>query len=102
MSKNLAMEKGLPAALEAERFLIGSILTDSMRMDEVAGSITVETFSLERHRRIWQRCRILSNAESALTGSLSPMNSGSTVSLRASEGWIFWSLSMTDSPRFHR
>lgn len=55
MSKTVTTMKGLPANVDAERFLIGSILTDSMRMDEVAGSITAETFSLERHRRIWQR-----------------------------------------------
>lgn len=55
MSKNLAMIKGLPAALDIERFVIGSILLDRLRMNEVSGAITVETFSIEKHRRIWAR-----------------------------------------------
>lgn len=50
-----AMEKGLPSNINAERFILGSILLDSRRLAELTGAITFETFALEKHRRIWSR-----------------------------------------------
>jgi replicative DNA helicase len=51
----LALEKGLPANLDAERFILGSVLLDDSRFVEIAGLITVDDFALEKHRRIYAR-----------------------------------------------
>jgi replicative DNA helicase len=48
-------ERGLPCNLDAERFILGSILLDSEQFDLIGGSITAEDFSLEKHRRIFTR-----------------------------------------------
>jgi replicative DNA helicase len=55
LSPNLAMEKGLPANIDAERFLLGSILLDDSRFLETAGTLGMEDFALEKHRRIYSR-----------------------------------------------
>ncbi|MCU1330914.1 MAG: primary replicative helicase [Bryobacterales bacterium] len=54
-SNHVAMEKGLPANIDAERFLLGSILLDDARFLEVAGVVGMEDFALEKHRRIYFR-----------------------------------------------
>ena len=50
-----ALEKGLPANLDAERFVLGSILVDDTAYISVAGDLEAEDFSLEKHRRIFLR-----------------------------------------------
>ena len=52
---NSAMLKGLPVNLDAERFILGSILLDDARFIEIAGTVAKEDFALEKHRRIFQR-----------------------------------------------
>lgn len=52
---NKALETGLPANLDAERFILGSVLLDDSRFVAVAGSVTSEDFMLEKHRRIFNR-----------------------------------------------
>ncbi len=49
------MLKGLPVNLDAERFILGSILLDDARFIEIAGTVAKEDFALEKHRRIFQR-----------------------------------------------
>src|SRR5687768_15644690 len=51
----IALQRGLPANLDAERFILGSILTDDTGFIQVAGSIHPDDFSLEKHRRIFAR-----------------------------------------------
>src|SRR5271169_348898 len=60
MSAGLALEKGLPCNLDAERFVLGSIMMDDSQFVQVAGSLEGEDFSLEKHRRIFQRMADLS------------------------------------------
>jgi len=48
-------DRGLPDNLDAERYLIGSVLLDGGRFDEVRASVEPDDFSLEKHRRIWMR-----------------------------------------------
>ncbi len=48
-------EKGLPANVDAERFVLGSILVDAEAMLYVGGVLEPEDFSLEKHRRIFLR-----------------------------------------------
>lgn len=52
---DVAFEKGLPSNVEAERFLLGSILMDESLFVHVAGTIDSGDFSLEKHRRIFAR-----------------------------------------------
>ena len=59
-SAGLALEKGLPCNLDAERFVLGSILLDDSQFIQVAGSLEGDDFSLEKHRRIFQRMAELS------------------------------------------
>jgi replicative DNA helicase len=51
----IAFEKGLPANIDAERFILGSVLLNDARFIEIAGSIVEEDFQLEKHRRIFSR-----------------------------------------------
>ena len=50
---SIALLKGLPAALDCERFILGSILLDGQRLSEVAGSMRPEDLAAEPHRRIY-------------------------------------------------
>lgn len=52
---NTALEKGLPVNIDAERFILGSVLLDDARYIEIAGAILGEDFALEKHRRIFAR-----------------------------------------------
>jgi replicative DNA helicase len=45
----------LPANLDAERFVLGSILLNDDRYPDVAASLVAGDFSLEKHRRIFGR-----------------------------------------------
>lgn len=54
-SSNLALHKGLPANIDAERFVLGSILLDDSSFVQVAAALNADDFSLEKHRRIFQR-----------------------------------------------
>src|ERR1039457_4035775 len=50
-----AIEKGLPTNVDAERFVLGSILLDDSLYVQAAGTIEPDDFSLEKHRRIFKR-----------------------------------------------
>jgi replicative DNA helicase len=54
MSAN-TIEKGLPINVDAERFVLGSILLDDSFYIQAAGTLEAEDFSLEKHRRIFRR-----------------------------------------------
>lgn len=56
---DLAFTKGLPAHLDAERFVLGSILLNDAVYLQAAGAIEPEDFSLEKHRRIFSRMKEL-------------------------------------------
>jgi replicative DNA helicase len=55
MSTSNATEKGLPVNIDAERFVLGSILLDDSLFIQAAGSLEPGDFSLEKHRRIFRR-----------------------------------------------
>jgi replicative DNA helicase len=59
MSASNSVEKGLPVNIDAERFVLGSILLDDSLYIQAAGSLAVEDFSLEKHRRIYRRMQDL-------------------------------------------
>src|SRR5262245_15828809 len=54
-SSAVVLEKGLPANLDAERFVLGSILMDDSYYIQAAGALQPDDFSLETHRRIFAR-----------------------------------------------
>ena len=54
-SADIALERGLPVNLDAERFVLGAILMDDSLYIQVAGVLEAEDFSLEKHRRIFLR-----------------------------------------------
>jgi replicative DNA helicase len=54
MSRDLALEKGLPASLDCERLVLGAVLTGA-QYQLVAGIVQAEDFFLEPHRRIFLR-----------------------------------------------
>ncbi len=54
-SSAIVLEKGLPANLDAERFVLGSILLDDSYFIQTAGSLDADDFSLDKHRRIYGR-----------------------------------------------
>src|SRR5438876_1057906 len=56
---DLTFEKGLPASVDTERLVLGSILLNDAVYLKVAGSLSPEDFSLEKHRRIYSRMRDL-------------------------------------------
>lgn len=59
-SPDVALERGLPANIDAERFVLGAILMDDTYFIQVASSLEPEDFSLEKHRRIYARMTDLS------------------------------------------
>jgi replicative DNA helicase len=52
---NLAITKGLPANIDAEKFVLGSIMLDDIRFADLAGVVRDDDFALDKHRRIYQR-----------------------------------------------
>jgi replicative DNA helicase len=55
MSATNVTEKGLPVNLDAEKFVLGSILLDDSLYVQAAGTLEADDFSLEKHRRIFRR-----------------------------------------------
>src|SRR5215475_7544380 len=55
MSPSVSQDKGLPTNLDAERFVLGSILMDDTTYIQCAGVLEPDDFSLEKHRRIFVR-----------------------------------------------
>src|SRR5437870_2651093 len=60
MSQANASVKGLPTNVDAERFVLGSILLDDSFFIQTASSLEMDDFSLEMHRRIFKRMGELS------------------------------------------
>jgi replicative DNA helicase len=50
-----ALDKGLPTNIDAERFVLGSILLDDNMYVQAAGTLEPDDFSLDKHRRIFRR-----------------------------------------------
>ncbi len=54
-TQSVVLQKGLPVNLDAEKFILGSILLDDARFIEIAGVLNNDDFALEKHRRIFIR-----------------------------------------------
>src|ERR1035438_3296634 len=55
MSVSNSTEKGLPTNVDAERFVLGSILLDDTLYNQPAGTLYAGDFSLDKDRRIFKR-----------------------------------------------
>jgi replicative DNA helicase len=54
-TSGVVLQKGLPVNLDAEKFILGSVLLNEARFIEIAGALNSEDFALEKHRRIFIR-----------------------------------------------
>ena len=54
-TRDLLIEQSLPVNLDAERFVLGAIMTDEAAFLQVGGKLTEDDFSLEKHKRIFLR-----------------------------------------------
>src|SRR5215469_8260346 len=52
---SVLQERGLPVNLDAERFVLGSILLNHDCLPDIASSLGAADFALEKHRRIFSR-----------------------------------------------
>ena len=54
-AENAVLLKGLPSNVEAEKFVLGSILLSDHVFPQVSGALEADDFTLEKHRRIFAR-----------------------------------------------
>lgn len=57
----VAVKQGVPTNLEAETFVLGSVLLDDRKFPQVAGAVEEDDFAFEKHRRIFRCMRELSD-----------------------------------------
>ena len=60
MVTSFTLDAGLPANADAERTILGAILLDNTMLAEAQEKLTSEDFSLDSHRRVFQRMSELS------------------------------------------
>jgi replicative DNA helicase len=53
--RDISIDQPLPDNLDAERFVLGAIMSSDTAYVQVAGTLTADDFSLEKHRRIFLR-----------------------------------------------
>jgi replicative DNA helicase len=63
---NLTLDAGLPANIDAEKTILGAILLDNAAHAEAAEKLAPDDFSLDSHRRIFQRMSELMDAQRAV------------------------------------
>lgn len=63
---DLLTEKGLPAHLIAERYVLGSVLVDGMAFNHAAEILSAEDFHADAHRRIFRAMRRLADESRAI------------------------------------
>jgi replicative DNA helicase len=63
---DLTLDAGLPANIDAEKTILGAILLDNTAHSEAAEKLEPDDFSLDSHRRIFQRMTDLMNEQRAV------------------------------------
>jgi replicative DNA helicase len=63
---DITLDTGLPANIDAEKTILGAILLDNAAHAEAAEKIDADDFSLDSHRRIYQRMTELIDAQRAV------------------------------------
>ncbi len=54
-ARDISVDRPLPDNLDAERFVLGAIMSTESAFLQVAGTLSAEDFSLEKHKRIFLR-----------------------------------------------
>jgi replicative DNA helicase len=54
-ARDLSLDHPLPDNLDAERFVLGAIMSNETAFLQVAGTLTADDFSIEKHKRIFLR-----------------------------------------------
>jgi replicative DNA helicase len=54
-TSDIGIDRPLPANLDAERFVLGAIMSDDSAFLQAAGTLMADDFSLEKHKRIFLR-----------------------------------------------
>lgn len=62
MNSQLKAPDGLPSNVYAERMVLGALISEGERFIEFRDSLAAGDFSLDKHQRIWQRMKDLSEA----------------------------------------
>lgn len=57
--RDLALDHPLPENLDAERFVLGAVMSNETAFLQVAGALTADDFSIEKHKRIFLRMQEL-------------------------------------------
>jgi replicative DNA helicase len=52
---NPAFERGLPAAIEHEKAVLGSCLSDPQHLETATALVKLDDFSLDPHKRLWDK-----------------------------------------------
>jgi replicative DNA helicase len=63
---DISIDRGMPASIDAERSILGAILLDNFAYTQAASSLKPDDFSLESHRRIYQRMMDLQESGRAI------------------------------------
>jgi replicative DNA helicase len=63
---DLTLDSGLPANVDAEKTILGAILLDNAAHAEAAEKLEADDFSLDSHRRIFQRMSELMDSQRAV------------------------------------
>jgi replicative DNA helicase len=53
--RDISFDQALPDNLDAERFVLGAVMSSDTAFLQVAGTLTADDFSLEKHKRIFLR-----------------------------------------------
>ena len=53
--REISVDHALPENLDAERFVLGAVMSSDNAFLQVAGTLTADDFSLEKHKRIFLR-----------------------------------------------
>src|SRR5262245_47731000 len=60
--RDMISEKGLPSDLDSERAVLGSIILDHQAHAEALTLLSIDDFSLEKHRRIFSKMQAMDQA----------------------------------------
>lgn len=64
--RDLAFEKGLPSNVDAERFVLGSVMLNDATYPQMVALLEADDFSMEKHRRIFARMHDLIERSEAI------------------------------------
>jgi replicative DNA helicase len=66
-TENIELERGMPASIDVEKFVLGSLMLQGAEaVERIGQSITADCFALEKHRRIWRAMDELRHGRKAI------------------------------------